>query len=108
LSGNLDELPRGEVGELEGLHIVVREMSGWRKALLHLVMVLWFIAPLAITGTLIAIFHWESRLSGPIEILAGLVYTIWSLWGLVLFVRYLGEDTKTLVFDVFKTVAGRK
>lgn len=108
LSGNLDELPRGVVGENEGLRIVVKEMSGWRRALLHLLMVLWFIAPLAITGTLIAIFHWESRLSGPIEILAGLVYTIWSLWGLVLFVRHLGEDTRTLVFDVFKTVAGRK
>jgi hypothetical protein len=108
LSGNLDELPRGDVGEMEGLRVVVREISGWQRALLHLGMVLWFIAPLAIAGTLISVFHWESRLSGPIEILAGLVYTIWSLWGLVLFVRHLGEDTRTLVIDVFKTVVGRK
>jgi hypothetical protein len=108
LSGNLDELPRAEVGEMQGLRIVEREIVGWRRALLHLGMVLYFVLPLAVAGTLIAVFHWESRISGPIQIIAGMVYLIWALTGLVSFMRYLGPDARTLVSDVFKAYFGKK
>lgn len=108
LSGNLDELPRGEIGEMQGLRIVDREIVGWRRVLLHTGMVLYFVLPLAIAGTLIAVFHLESRFSGPMEIIAGLVYLIWALAGLISFLRYLGPDARTLVSDVFKAYFGKK
>lgn len=108
LSGNLHELPRDEVGELQGLRIVEREIVGWRRALLHLGMVLYFVLPLAVAGLLIAVFHLESRASGPMQIIAGLVYLIWALAGLVSFMRYLGPDARMLVSDVFKAYFGKK
>jgi hypothetical protein len=108
LSGNLDELPRGEVGEMQGLRLIEREIVGWRRGLLHLGMVLYFILPLAVAGTVVTVFHWESRVSGPIQIIAGLLYLIWALVGLVSFLRYLGPDARMLVSDVFKAYFGKK
>ncbi len=108
LSGNLHELPRDEVGELQGLRIVEREIVGWRRALLHLGMVLYFVLPLAVAGLLIAVFHLESHVSAPMEMIGGLVYLIWALAGLVSFMRYLGPDAQTLVSDVFKAYFGKK
>ncbi len=108
LSGNLDELPRGEVGEMQGLRIVDREIVGWRRALLHTGMVLYFVLPLALAGLLIVVFNWESRVSAPIEMIAGVAYVIWALVGLISFLGYLGPDTRTLVTDVFKAYFGKK
>jgi hypothetical protein len=71
-------------------------------------MALYFVLPLILAGVLITLFHWEAHVTGPMQVLGGIAYLVWSVAGLVSFLRYMSPDARELITDTVKLYFGKK